>query len=159
MATNLELLTNIISNLEKLGGAYLPLKGGTMTGTISKNGATASWQTFASFANTSTSKTITRMILGVGQGSGTYNSLIIRSYGHNLTTYGDFTFLNHTTLGTVFRAPNVEVSTAMSGNGLRRAADTNYTGYKFRNVSLGTSDTPATDSTYGSNGAIYIQYE
>ena len=44
----------------------------------------------------------------------------------------------------------------VSGNVQQSGATTDYTTYKFRNIAVGTSTTPTSNSTYGGSGAIYI---
>ena len=45
---------------------------------------------------------------------------------------------------------------AVTGNIQQSGATTDYTTYKFRNIAIGTSTTPTSDSTYGGSGSIYI---
>lgn len=44
----------------------------------------------------------------------------------------------------------------VTGNVQQSGATTDYTTYKFRNIAVGTSTTPTTNSTYGVSGSIYI---
>ena len=41
---------------------------------------------------------------------------------------------------------------------LRAKPNTDYTTYRFRNISLGTSSTPTANAVWGGNGSIYFQY-
>ena len=44
----------------------------------------------------------------------------------------------------------------VTGNVQQSGATTDYTTYKFRNIAVGTSTTPTSNSTYGVSGSIYI---
>ena len=46
----------------------------------------------------------------------------------------------------------------VTGTMQQSGAKTDYGTYRFRNVAIGTSETPIADSTYGGSGSIYIQY-
>lgn len=48
--------------------------------------------------------------------------------------------------------------TDTSGDKMRAKPDTDYSAYRFRNISLGTSSTPTVDADWGGNGSIYFQY-
>ena len=57
---------------------------------------------------------------------------------------------------TLFDLPQVALTEL--GDGMRAKPNTDYTAYRFRNISLGTSSTPTADAVWGGNGSIYFQY-
>lgn len=46
----------------------------------------------------------------------------------------------------------------VTGNVQQSGASTDYSTYKFRNISFGTSSTPSSDATHGGSGSVYFMY-
>lgn len=127
--------------------SYLPLSGGTLTGQLTAPNFISSGAAYGlrviggsyGFLVRNDGSDTWFMLTNENDTLGGYNSL--RPFRINNST------------GLVYMSNGLR-----SSEGRTSGPHTTYSSYMWRNTSAGTSATPVADSTYGSSGAVYLQY-